>query len=300
MAISISATGQSGKFVLLSDNEDIFQVYIDNIIEMDSEGKKLGTGTHSIHSVASLDFEFTENENDTSMGVMAKVFKQRISLLDGTAELIVHIYIFQESGEFTFGENDNKFTHQVKLGTVKFSVEVKNWVFLEHGATLQVNLVTEDLRSDTPAQLLLHTTTTGGTTTTTTGTTTTGTTTGDIITTGDNVLKFTSVSLDVPDIIKINNVFQTIDDAIEFDNGTSTLSISFPNPKTSEAVDFLYDPIIEVNSDTTTSDATTSDATTSNSCLPKAMKKSTQVGVIITIILMFVLLLFLVIWAFSK
>lgn len=133
--IIVKALGRSGKIRIgFKDNNgtdmDRVVVEMDELKERDANGSEVGkTGQpsvkHSFNTFASQDFTFTDIMKSTLQDINVTTFKFKSSLLEGSANLTVSVYIFDEDGNITLGDEQT----EVHRGNVKFSILLENWKF---------------------------------------------------------------------------------------------------------------------------------------------------------------------------
>lgn len=133
--INVNALGRSGKIRIGFQQNNESQpervvVEMDELKERDSNGNEVGkTGRpstkHSFNTFASQDFMFTDTVESTLQDINVTTFQFKSSLLEGTANLTVTVYIFNEDGNITLGDEET----EVQRGNVKFSILIEKWRF---------------------------------------------------------------------------------------------------------------------------------------------------------------------------
>ncbi|XP_062566808.1 uncharacterized protein LOC134229105 [Saccostrea cucullata] len=131
--ITTRILGRSGKMTIgqgSDPNQDAnkVQVTFDELKEVNSAGTAVGTSgamKHSFNTFASLDFQFSQTEDVTYMGLSAKRLNFTADIVSVDAKLTVQVYIFTRAGEIDVdGE-----TTKVASGSVKFNIRIDNWKF---------------------------------------------------------------------------------------------------------------------------------------------------------------------------
>lgn len=131
----LNVKGQSGKIALTKSATDTESkksttITMKSLYEKDKDGNIIGTSgslKHSFNNFAQLDFEFSPLVNSTYQELSCRYYNfTATDIVNENTTLTAFIYIFQENGTITVGEDQEV---DVKEGTVKFSVEVENWPF---------------------------------------------------------------------------------------------------------------------------------------------------------------------------
>lgn len=127
--------GSSGKIILMrgkhhheSDAKMIFE--FDEIKEYEDMNRMTavgmtGSAKHSFNNFAHQMFTFSDVEDGYYQNLSMTYFNFSSEITSVNANIFSSIYIFNESGSITTGNE----TTEVKNGSIKFNVEISNWKF---------------------------------------------------------------------------------------------------------------------------------------------------------------------------
>lgn len=130
--VKVKALGKSGKILLShkdKSSNDPIVIEMDSMQEYDSAGNVVGaTGRrkHSFKSFATQSFTFSPLKDAKYNNLSCKSFDFNAHMAGPNATLKVSVYLFKESGEMDIGKNE---TDSIKLGSLKWSIEINNWEF---------------------------------------------------------------------------------------------------------------------------------------------------------------------------
>ena len=138
----VDVLGQSGKVrigrnQIPSQDPEHITIEIDSLRELNANNDAIGnTGPpsqkHSIQTFAPLDFTFSSLYDTEVAGVESVALDFKTTMLDNTAELIVTIYLFKDSGNLTVNGTE---TFSLNPGASKFNVNITGWTFCENGGS---------------------------------------------------------------------------------------------------------------------------------------------------------------------
>lgn len=129
--VKVKVLGQSGKLLIrkkTQEEKNAIVIEMDEIKEKDAnedEVGKTGSKKHVFNTFANQAFTFSPLVDTMYKNLSTKNFNFTSYIASTGATLFVDVFIFTQSGVFSFGDEETS----VKNGTIKWNIKIDNWAF---------------------------------------------------------------------------------------------------------------------------------------------------------------------------